>query len=433
MMNIKSKAYAMITLAMLGGAMFPIALKVAVNNGVNTFAFLFLSYIIATAASFALVVAKGKLPKLRGYMRKPKEYLMIGFAGFAFAGLIFYSIIYAEKFITATFATVIYRMQPLLMLMFIPFLLRERISKLQIIALMLGFAGIYIALTGGNIFALGNASTGIVLMLLAAVIVGTFAGVFLKRYTTDMESTMFIFNSVSLVIATGLFISSGAALPAFSASTLVALLYMGIPASVFVTYFYFRAFRTLKTTFVTNYYLLSPFITAVFAAVLLSEAIEPYYLVIAGLVAVGIFIQRFDKKGGTYAAKSSSPVKDYLTIFDVTSAFLNTNVDSISSTIMGNGRVLAVKMHHEMYNKVKEHAAAGASPQGNATFVYTNNDKGMVSEEENRFISDILGLRQDETVLMSAGNPEASEAFFARIHEHMATGQDSPGQGATSF
>ncbi len=419
-MDIKTKAYILITLALVGGALFPLALKVAVDNGVNTYSFLFLSYIIATVTSFVLVVVKGKTKELKGYMKNPKEYLKIGIAGFAFAGLIFYGLIYAEQFISATFATVIYRLQPLLMLLFIPLLLRERITKMQVAALMLGFLGIYIALTGGSLVAFAGANTGIVLALLAAVLVSTYAAVYLKRYTTGMESTMFMFNSVSLVIATGLFILSGAQLPTFNLASIAALLYMGIPTSVFVTYFYFRAFRTLKTTFVTNFYLLSPFITAVFAMAFLNEAIEPYYLAIAILVAVGIFIQRFDKKGGTYVAKSKDSVKNYLQIFDVTSAFLNTKSDAINSTMRGNGRVLAVKMDRELYDRIKE-PSNGDSAFKESVFVYTNSDRGLVSEEENHFISEILAVNQDETVLMCAGKPEAGEEYFNNMQRELET------------
>ena len=295
-MDIKTKAYLFITLALIGGALFPISIKVAVDNGANVYSFMFFSYIIATATSFVLVAATGKLHELKSYIKNPKEYLKIGIAGFAFAGLIFYGLIYAEHFISATFATVIYRMQPLLMLMFIPFLLREKVTKTQIAALLLGFVGIYIALSGGSAFAFSGANTSIVLVLLAVVLIGALASVFLKRYTTNMESTMFMFNSTSLVFATALFLYSGAPLPAFNLNSIIALLYMGIPTSVFVTYFYFKAFRTLKTTFVTNFYLLSPFITAIFAAVLLNETIQPYYLAIAALVAAGIIIQRFRQK-----------------------------------------------------------------------------------------------------------------------------------------
>jgi drug/metabolite transporter (DMT)-like permease len=422
-MNIKTKAYIFITLALVGGALFPLALKVAVDNGVNTYAFLFFSYVIATITSFILVVAKGKVTELKGYIKNPREYLTIGVAGFAFAGLIFYGLIYAEQFLSATFATVIYRLQPLLMLLFIPLLLRERISKIQIVALMLGFVGIYIALTGGSLVAFSGANAGIVLVLLAVVLVSTFAAVFLKRYTTNMECTMFMFNSVSLVVATGLFLYSGAKLPTFNLNSIMALLYMGIPTSVFVTYFYFRAFRTLKTTFVTNIYCLSPFITAVFALVFLNETIEPYYLAIAILVAIGILIQRFDRRGGTYVAKNKRAVKNYLQMFDVTGAFLNTKVESIYSTMKGNGRVLAVKLDRELYDKIKETVGHGDAATGKPIFVYTTADKHLVSEDENKFISEIMGVNQNETILMSAGMPDASEEFFNNMQRELEAGK----------
>ena len=417
-MDIKTKAYILITLALLGGALFPLALKVAVDNGINSYAFMFLSYIIATITSFALVVVKGKIQRLKSYLKNPKEYLTIGIAGFMFAGLIFYGLIYAEQFISVTFATVIYRLQPLLMLLFIPFLLNEKVSKIQVVALGLAFIGIYIALTGGNVFALSsNGNTFVVLELLAAVLVSTFAAVFLKRYTTDMESTMFMFNSVSLVVATILFLYSGAQLPAFNLNSVAALLYMGIPTSVFVTYFYFSAFRTLKTTFVTNFYSLSPFITAVFASVLFNETIQPYYLVIAALVAVGIVMQRFDRKGGTYNVKNTRAARFRLQIFDVTSAFLNTKIEAINSTMRGNGRVLAVKLDRELYNKIRSTGLYKDAIHKKPILVYSDSDKHLISDEESRFVFEIIGVEQNETVLMSAGEPEVSEEFFYNLQE----------------
>ncbi len=415
-MDIKRKAYIMITLALIGGALFPIALKVAVDNGVNIYSFLFFSYLIATATSFLLVVAKGKLPQLKSYLANPREAIIIGASGFAFAGLIYYGIIYSEQFISATFATVIYRTQPLLMLLFIPFLLRERITKTQLVALSLGFIGIYIALSGGNplAFTLGSNAV-VVLALLAAVLVAAFAGVFLKRYTTDMESTMFITNAMSLPVAAILFVYGGAQIPVLSASTLAALLYMGIPMMAFVTYFYFKAFRTLKTTFVSNYYLLSPFVTAVVAAALLGEAIQPYYLVIAALVGAGILLQNFDKKGGSYVAKSKEPAKNRLQIFDVTGAFLNTKIEAIESTMKGNGRVLAVKLNREFHERLEGAENYAAALRDRRIFVYSDSDKHLVSEEESRFVSEVMGVGEGETVLMCAGKPEESEEFFNSI------------------
>ena len=416
LMDIKKKAYIMITLALIGGALFPIALKVAVDGGVNIYSFLFFAYLIATVASFLLVVATGKLSKLKRYVANPKEFIIIAISGFAFAGLIYYGIIYSEQFISATLATVVYRLQPLLMLPFIPLLLRERITKMQVVALSLGVIGIYIAVTGGNpfAFALGANST-IVLGLLAIVLVSTSAMVFFKRHTTDMECTMFIINSMSLPVAFLLFLYSGAHIPTLTPSMIAALLYMGIPMMTFVTYFYFRAFRTLKTTFVSNYYCLSPFITASVAAVLLSETIQPYYLVIAAMVGVGILIQSFDKKGGTYVSMNKSQVKSDRPIFDVTSAFLNTKCETIESTMKGSGRVLAVKLSCKVHEKLKATGSYDTAGRGKKIFFYTHSDRDLVSDEERRFLSEIMGTGDDETVLMCAGRPEESEQFFDMI------------------
>lgn len=414
-MDIKTRAYIFITLALVGGAFFPIALKVAVDNGVEIYAFMFLSYIIATVTSFALVLATGKTHELRSYLKRPKEYLKIGLAGFGFAGFIFYGLIYAEHFISATFATVIYRMQPLLMLMFIPFLLRERITKTQVAALLLGFVGIYIALSGGNLFAFSGANTSIVLVLLAVTIIGAMASVFLKRYMTNMESTMFMFNSVSLVFATALFLYSGARLPTFNLNSIMALLYMGIPTSVFVTYFYFRAFRTLKTTFVTNFYLLSPFITAIFAAVFLNETIQSYYLAIAVLVAAGIIIQRFDKKGGTYLAKKSGKLRDFA-IFDVSGAFANTGDVVISSALRSGDRVMAVKLPTRHRKTVEKRVSESGYKN-----VFTNEHTSISNEVG--FIKDIMRASPKDMILIKVGSFDEGEAFFGDMSDLI--GRDS--------
>ncbi len=419
-MNIKTKALIFITLAMVGGALFPLALKVTVANNVNPYSFLFLSYILATVASFVLVVAKGKTQQLREYLGNPREYLKIGIVGFTFAGLAFYGISWAEQSISAILATVVYRMQPLLMLLFLPVLLRERVSKTQVAALLLAFAGIYIAVTGGNPLAFSGADAGVVLSLFAIVLIGSLAGVFIKRYTTDMECTMFMFNSTSLVFATALFLYTGAQLPALNPTTALTLLYIGVPTSVGVTYLYFRGFRTLKTTFVTNYYCLSPFITAVFAAILLNETIQPYYLVIAVLVTIGIVIQKFDKEGGTYMTKSKMHVED-LWIFDVTGAFHDTRVEAIRKTLSGGGRVLAIKLNQGEYRRIKKSPDFRNPKPRKAILVYTNTDGHLVSREENNYLSDILDVSPEETVLMSAGDLETSEKFFGFVKARMKT------------
>ena len=408
-MDIKTKAYIFILLSLVGGALFPIALKVAAQSNVSIYAFLFMAFLISTPTSLLLVALRGKLPHLKAYAKNPKEYLMLGLIGFTNLAFVDYGIIYSEHFVSASLATVIYRMQPLLMLLFIPFVLRERVTKIQIAALMLAFAGIYIVLSAGGLSVSWGTDTGIVLFLVAMTLISAFSTVFLKRYTTDMESTMFIFNSVALVIASGLFLLNGGQLPVLNISSTIALLYMGVIMSVCVPFFYYSAFRALKTTFVTNLYFLSPFLTILFAGVLLNEPIYAYYVIVAVLVAVGLAIQKFDKKGGTYVAKSKNIISSPVTIYDVTSVFMDTNVEAIRNTIKGSGRVLAIKLNH-----ARAHHIRGVKPHENG-MVYTDSDKNYVSQTQASFLKEIMGKAEDELVLMFAGNPSHAEGYLNEI------------------
>ncbi len=414
-MMIKTKAYIFITAALIFGALFPLALEVADTQGVNIFAFLFLAFLMAMPASLLLVVAKGKIGKLKEYLRNPKEFLLIGAVGFINLAFVDYGIVYAEKFVSASLATVLYRMQPLLMLLFIPFLLREHISKIQITALLLAFLGIYIAFSAGGTSLFAGANGSIVLFLVAMTLISAFATVFLKRYNTDMESTMFMFNTVALAISFVLFLYSGGHLPALQLPSIVAIAYIGLVTNIAMPFFYYSAFRTLKTTFVTNFYFLSPFMTMLFANLLFGEPIYPYYLAIAALVTVGIFIQRFDRTGGKYVVKNRKALEDAPQIADITGAFLNTKVSAINTAIRGNGRVLAMKVDRHLYDSVMERARNEDGQSPGPLFVYASHDSSIVGSDENAFISEALDPDENETVLMSAGDPEASERFFYSV------------------
>jgi drug/metabolite transporter (DMT)-like permease len=409
-MDIKTKAYIFILFSLVGGALFPIALKVAAQSNVSIYSFMFMAFLISTPTSLLLVALRGKLSRLKAYAKNPKEYLMLGLIGFTNLAFVDYGIIYSEHFVSASLATVIYRMQPLLMLLFIPLVLRERVTKIQMAALMLAFAGIYIALGAGGLSVSWGTDTGIVLFLVAMTLISAFSTVFLKRYTTDMESTMFIFNSVALVIALGLFLLNGGQLPMLNTSSTIALLYMGVIMSVCVPFFYYSAFRVLKTTFVTNLYFLSPFLTILFAGMLLNEPIYTYYIIVAVLVAVGLIIQKFDKEGGTYVAKSKSVTgSPATTIYDVTSAFTDTNVEAIHNTIKGSGRVLAIKLNHAHMHHIRS-----VKPHESGV-VYTDSDKNYVSQSQASFLKEIMGKAEGEIVLMFAGNPSHAEAYLKEI------------------
>jgi drug/metabolite transporter (DMT)-like permease len=354
----------------------------------------------------------GKKKMIIRYMRKSKDLLLIAFIGLLDYVTLEFGLSYAEKFVSASIATVIYRTNPILMLIFLPLLLRERITKYQAAALFLGFLGIYIALGNGSFNIFTNVSMPIVAFLVLVTVAGSLAMVLIKKYSFDMESCMFIFSLSNFIFFTMAYVFVGMPAIELTPMVLIAAFYVGIIYNVFVGFMAFRSMRMLKTTFFTNVYFLSPFITFIFAYFILGEAITPYYIAIAVLVSIGILIQKFDKKGGTYVAKAKKPALIDNVIFDVTGIFANTGEVAISEAINSGDRVLAVKV-----NKEQNDIVGKIVRQGDYTHVYTEDTKSL--QKEMTFIRDIMDAGENEQIVLKPGKPDDSEVFFEELFNAM--------------
>ena len=402
-MDIKRLANTYLVLALILGALLPVMLDLA--PGMSIYEFLFLAYLISVFVSLGFVIASGKKERLLGYIRNPRDFALIAGIGLLNYALLEFGLTYAERFVSASLATVVYRTYPLLMLAFLPFVLRERISKYQIIALALGVVGLCIALSGGTMGFLSGSSAPIISLLIVVALAGALATVLVKKYAYDMESSMFIFSVANFILFSVLFAVNGFPVSAISTSSLIAVLYVGIVYNVFVGFMYYGALRMLKTTFVTNVYFLSPFITFIFAYLILGEAIQPYYLIIAALVTAGILIQKLDVVGGTY--RTSRSTRTNLVIFDVTGGFVDSGEIGIIKSIDGGGRVLAAKIDVE-YKGHLENVVSGNS----YTNVFT---ESHVAKRESDFVKDILGAKEKDFIIIKAGNADEGERFFADL------------------
>jgi drug/metabolite transporter (DMT)-like permease len=405
-MKIKTTANIFLILALLLGALFPVMLAFA--KGVDTLAFLFVTYAISVPASLIFAIAMGKKRMIIRYMKRSKDLLLIAGIGLLEYVTLEFGLSYAEKFVSASIATAIYRTNPILMLIFLPILLRERITKYQAVALVLGFLGIYIALGNGSLNIFTNVSMPMIVFLVLVTLAGSLAMVLIKKYAYDMESCMFIFSLANFIFFTVAYLLVGMPKIELTPMVLFAAFYVGIIYNVFVGFMAYRAMRMLKTTFFTNVYFISPFITFIFAYFILGEAITPYYIAIAVLVSIGILIQKFDKKGGTYVAKAKKPSLIDNVIFDVTGIFANTGEVAISEAINTGERVLAVKINREQNDIVGK-----VMRQGDYTHVYTDDNKSI--QKEMAFVRDIMDASEDEQIVLKPGKTDDSEAFFEEL------------------
>lgn len=141
------------------------------------------------------------------------------------------------------------------------------------------------------------------------------------------------------------------------------------------------------------------------------EKIYLYYIAIAVLVSIGLLIQKFDKKGGTYLSKEKARSH---TIHDVTSAFVGTDQQLIYNAIRTGGRVLAIKLDSNDYKSISNTSKMLDMDSGKV-LVYSSKGREYINDEQYEFISDIVGLKEGEFVLMGAGEPVASENALSDV------------------
>ena len=404
-MEIRAKGYVYLIVSLLTGAMLPVVLDLA--TGMNTAEFLMLAYMVSIPASYGLVVAARKRGRLAAYLKDRRALALIVAIGALSYIPSEYILSYAEHYVTASLATAVYRSWPLLMLLLIPHFLKERLSKFQIVSLGLAFAGIFFAFTGGAVsLQAGGQYVPIVMLLVFGAFCYGLGGILMKKYVFNVESAIFLFNLSLFVLFAAVFLLSGSPASGLSAADVFAVFYVGIAVNIVGYYGYFAALRLLKTTLATNAYFLSPFLTFVFADVILGEAIAPYYILIAALVSAGLFVQKLDRVGGSYAQRSGGARG--LKIFDVTRAFVSGEERAVLSAIERGEKVLAMKVHARHRGTVM--AMLEREARGN---VYA--DLGAFGSEVREFINEIVDKGEEEMVVLISGTPAEGEAFLADL------------------
>ncbi len=408
-MNIRKLANGYLVVGVIIAALWPVMLSLAKN--VNVYEFLFLENVIAVAAALLLIVITRKLTALRGIIKDKRNLGIIILVAMLSYVTPDFGMLYAEHFISASLASIIFRTYPILMLIFLPLILNERITKFQILALVLGFAGLFIAIypTAGITLS-GNALIGVALTLVVALATAASFAI-IKRYIHETESALFIYNLTGFVVYSVLFIANGMPMQTISSPGWAAILYTAVIYSVASAYGLYYVLKLVKTTYLTNLFYFAPFLTFIFADLILGKSISLYYVVSAGLIAFGVLMQKFDKVGGSYA--SSSKTLSVVQIFDMTSSFVNSKEKDMADLIRNNGRVLATKIGRSHESAINEISKMSIAPK-----LMTNLEYRFANEME--IISELLGKKENELILLAAGEEteceKALESVFKRLN-----------------
>ncbi|MCL4374208.1 MAG: EamA family transporter [Candidatus Marsarchaeota archaeon] len=422
-MKIKSFGYALLALALVLSASMPIAFKLGSN--ISPLKLMFFASLVGTIVSLFVTIAKGTTRRSFEYFTKRTPFLVM-----ATFGVLDYTILtlifsYATHFVSASLVAVIYRTWALMLVLLAPFIIRERISKYDIAAVLIGFSSFAVVMLQGTPLSMPVAVLPFVGIVLVGAFLDAFTNAVTKRYSYELTSSIFAYNLIAFAIFLPLALIYGqASLAGMSASDIMAIAFIGIVVDVALTFAFVDSIRMLNVTLVGTTNILVPFITIALSFVLLGERMYWYYFVIAIGVAAGLLVQHYAPKRSNYISKNKS-TRGYA-IFDVSGAFAGTGSPTVYKMLKGNGRALAVKLaaSKKVYDIMEQNGRLGGQ---DGYMIFTDSRPfGEISKNELDFIKDIVGAEENDTVIIGVGKPELVEERLANLTDISGISREKP-------
>ncbi len=412
-MKIKTTGYVLLVLALFVSALTPLAYKLGSNT--NPVALAFYISLLGVVVSFAVMLAKNTQKNILIYIKNPRQLVSFAIVGITYAALILI-FSYVTHYVSASLLAVLYRTWPLMLVAATPLLLRTRITKYDALAIAIGFSGLAIAFFGGASLGLSAAVIPFALLLLFAAFIDAIATAVQKRYHYELTSNIFMYNLFTLIgVIPFLLYTGGAGLFSMPFNDIYVILFLGVIQNVILTFLFTGAIRIVKTTVAANAILVVPFLTLLLDWAILKEPIELIYVLVAASVLIGLVVQKLRPSTQTYLSKKPAGSR-MPTIYDVSSAFINTKSNLIYENMKGNGRVLA------FYKKAEELQQPGVDSEAldlqdnYGCVIFTNKTKtAHIREEELEFIKEMMGYHQDDLLVLGVGKPDDVERRLGEI------------------
>lgn len=283
----KKSSYIYVVMAVLLWSPSPAVGKLLLRN-LNSLQVLLFTFFVAAASLFIIVLYQKKLTLIKEFQLK--DYLTFAYMGFL--GVFLYNIFLFTglMFSSAQEAFIVNYTWPVWVVIFAIILIKEPFSIKKVIAIILGFLGVFVVVTTGNIVSFNHAHyKGDLCAFAGAVSYGLFSVLGKKHNYDKFISMMFYygFSFIFILIITVSFVH----IPAITIFDLLGILWFGIFTSGLAYVFWFLALQYGDTAKMSNIIFLTPFISLLFIYFLIGEKI--YYSSILGLIVIvgGIVIQ----------------------------------------------------------------------------------------------------------------------------------------------
>ena len=265
--------------------------RYAYSDGMDTFTILALRFSIAAVLMVGWLVLRGE-----HFPRGKILWQLIGMGALGYVGQSF-SYLTAIKFASAGLVALLLYLYPVFVAVLSAIFLKERFTRLKILALMLATLGA--ALTANPA---GGGWTGILLAIAAAAIYSVYiiVGAGVIKQVSALQSSTVIFASAGAVYCT-LALVSGAHLPqtgaGWGAMGAIILVATVIPVVTFLA-----GLGRIGPTNASMLSTLEPIVTVLLAAALFGEALPPVILLGGGLILAAVILLAHSELAGNLPA-----------------------------------------------------------------------------------------------------------------------------------
>ncbi|QNP68109.1 DMT family transporter [Streptomyces roseirectus] len=207
---------------------------------------------------------------------------------------------------TAISALLMQSIMPVLILVFVFLLFRERPQRLQLLGLALSLAGVWVVVTQGHPFDAGTLALGggVGWILLAVVSYALYTTLLRRRPTVhplSLLTSTFALGAVMLAPFAAAEAAAGHPLP-LTAGSVAAVGYVALIPSLLCYFCYNRGAELLGAARAGQFLHLMPVFGAVLAFLFLDERIRGFHLAGAGLIGAGLVIAALRRGSGDTGA-----------------------------------------------------------------------------------------------------------------------------------
>ena len=298
-MHDKTRAtlYAMLCVALW--ALIPVVAKLG-QSRLDNHQFLFWSSLVSFSVIALSVLLTGRAYHIRAYTRG--DWLWFTFLGLL-GTYIYYLFLYLGYSRSSGMEVLVIQYTwPILIVVFSLFILKERLNTRKGLAILLGFIGVVLVLTKGQIALIQIDNPAVISLVAIGAACFALFSVLSKKVTREpLGVVMIYFLVASLASLCSMLILSDFALPA--ASDLPPILLNGVLVNGFSYVFWVLALRSAEASYLAPFTFITPVLSAVYLILFFNEPFIAAYGIGLALVVTGGLINSV----GARPAQSGAP------------------------------------------------------------------------------------------------------------------------------